>query len=306
MRPIPLPAGREESLLIRDFYIRQKLTISFEFFPPKTEKDEEELLRQTVPALKRLGPSFISVTYGAGGSTRVNTLRIVDRIRKEHGIEAAHHLTCVGSTKEMLAEVLEQTRALGIENLLALRGDPPRGQTEFRPVEGGFAYALDLIRFIKQRDGFCVGAACYPEGHIECRNKYLDWDYAAAKVEAGAEFLISQLFYDWNDFLEMEDYLRNKRGVKAPIVPGILPFLKTEQIKRFTKLCGAKLPPPLLAQLEKLADDDEAVRQLGVEVATAICAKALAHGVAGLHFYCLNRVLSCREIIHNLGLAPEQ
>jgi methylenetetrahydrofolate reductase (NADPH) len=291
-------------LRISDFYARQKLTISFEFFPPKTPEAEEELLRQTVPALKQLGPSFISVTYGAGGSTRVNTLRIVDRIRREHGLEAAHHLTCVGATPQMLAEILEQTRALGIENLLALRGDPPRGQSEFRPVPGGFRYAVDLIRFIKERDGFCVGAACYPEGHIECGNKYRDWDYTAAKVEAGAEFLISQLFYDWNDFLEMENYLRQRKGVRVPIIPGILPFLKTEQIKRFTQLCGAKLPAPLLRQLEAWADDDEAVRRLGVEVATDLCQKAIAHGVKGLHFYCLNRVPSCREVLTNLGLAP--
>jgi methylenetetrahydrofolate reductase (NADPH) len=291
-------------LLIRDFYATQKLTVSFEFFPPKTVKDEDELLQSTVPALKGLGPSFISVTYGAGGSTRVNTLRIVDAIRRQHGVEAAHHLTCVGSTRAMLDDVLDQTRALGVDNLLALRGDPPRGQAAFTPVAGGFSYAVDLIRFIKERDGFCVGAACYPEGHVECPDKLLDWDRAAAKVDAGADFLISQLFYDWNDFLAMEDYLRNKRGVKVPIVPGILPFLKTEQIKRFTKLCGSKLPGPLLEQLELYAEDDESVRQLGVEVATDLCRKALAHGVKGLHFYCLNRVPSCREIIHNLGLAP--
>jgi methylenetetrahydrofolate reductase (NADPH) len=290
-------------LRIGNLYSRQKLTISFEFFPPKSPEAEEELLRETVPGLKQLGPSFISVTYGAGGSTRVNTLRIVDRIRREHGIEAAHHLTCVGSTRESLAEILEQTRALGVENLLALRGDPPKGQDTFTPVVGGFSYAVDLIRFIKERDGFSVGAACYPEGHVECSDKHLDWDRAAAKVEAGAEFLITQLFYDWNDFLEMEDYLRNKRGVKVPIVPGILPFLKTEQIKRFTRLCGSKLPEPLLQKLDRLAKDDEAVRQLGVEVSTDLCHKALKHGVKGIHFYCLNRVPSCREIIHNLELA---
>jgi methylenetetrahydrofolate reductase (NADPH) len=298
---------REElSLLIRDFYNSQRLTISFEFFPPKSAEAEEELFRETVPGLKLLGPSFISVTYGAGGGTRGTTLRVVDRIRREHGIDAAHHLTCVGSTREQLAAVLDETRALGVGNLLALRGDPPRGQTEFTPVAGGFSYAVELIRFIKSRNGFCVGAACYPEGHVECSNKLLDWDRAAAKVEAGAEFLISQLFYSWDDFLAMEDYLRNKCGVKVPIVPGILPFLKTEQIKRFTKLCGAKLAEPLLARLERLADDDESVRQLGVEVATDLCRQALDHGVKGIHFYCLNRVPSCREIIHNLGLAPRQ
>jgi methylenetetrahydrofolate reductase (NADPH) len=305
--PGPAEGGAgEAALLIRHCYARQKLTISFEFFPPKTPEAEEELLRETVPALKCLGPSFISVTYGAGGSTRVNTLRIVDRIRREHGVEAAHHLTCVGSTRAMLAEVLDQTRALGVHNLLALRGDPPKGQATFTAVEGGFSYAVDLIRFIKERDGFCVGAACYPEGHVECGDKRLDWDRAAAKADAGADFLISQLFYDWNDFLAMEDYLRNKHGVKVPIVPGILPFLKTEQIKRFTKLCGSKLPAPLLRQLETYVDDDEAVRRLGVEVATDLARQALDHGVKGLHFYCLNRVHSCREIIHNLGLAPGQ
>jgi methylenetetrahydrofolate reductase (NADPH) len=291
-------------LRIRDFYGREEPTISFEFFPPKSPEAEEELLRDTVPGLKQLGPSFISVTYGAGGSTRVNTLRIVDRIRREHGIEAAHHLTCVGSTREMLAEIIDQTRALGVENLLALRGDPPKGQATFTAVEGGFAYAVDLIRFIRQRDGFCVGAACYPEGHVECKDRRLDWDRAAAKVEAGADFLISQLFYNWQDFLAMEDYLRSKRGVKVPVIPGVLPFLKTEQIKKFTKLCGSSLPSPLLQKLEQYAEDDEAVRQLGVEVATDICRQALDHGVKGLHFYCLNRVASCREIINNLGLAP--
>jgi methylenetetrahydrofolate reductase (NADPH) len=291
-------------LLIRDFYDRQKLTLSFEFFPPKSLEAEDELFRDTVPGLVPLGPSFISVTYGAGGGTRGTTLRVVDRIRRDHNLEAAHHLTCVGSTQDMLAAVLDETQKLGVQNLLALRGDPPKGQAEFVPVRGGFSYAVDLIRFIKKRAGFCVGAACYPEGHVECGDKKLDWDRAAAKVDAGADFLISQLFYDWNDFLAMEDYLRNKRGVRVPIVPGILPFLKTEQIKRFTKLCGAKLTGPLLEKLERFADDDEAVRQLGVEVATDLCQKAIAHGVKGIHFYCLNRVPSCREIVHNLRLPP--
>jgi methylenetetrahydrofolate reductase (NADPH) len=293
-------------LFIRDFYARQQVTISFEFFPPKSPDAEEDLFRETVPGLKLLKPSFISVTYGAGGSTRVNTMRIVDRIRRDHGIEAAHHLTCVGSTRDMLAAILQQTRELGIQNLLALRGDPPRGETSFKPVAGGFSYAVDLIRFIKEHDGFSLGAACYPEGHVECSDRKLDWDRTAAKVEAGAEVLISQLFYDWDRFLEMEDYLRNKRQVRVPIIPGILPFLKTEQIKRFTKLCGATLPEPLLRDLDRLAEDDESVRKLGVEVTTRICQQALAHGVKGLHFYCLNRVQSCREVMQNLGMAKAE
>src|SRR5262249_32636454 len=162
----------------------------------------------------RLGPAFISVTYGAGGSTRGTTLRVVDGIRRDHGIEAVSHLTCGGSTREMLTSPLEGTGALGGGNLPALRGGPPQGGNECQAVAGGFAYALDLIRFIKERDGdFCVGAACYPEGHVECKEgREVDWDRAAAKVEAGAAFLITQLFYDWDDFLRMEDYLRNRRG----------------------------------------------------------------------------------------------
>jgi methylenetetrahydrofolate reductase (NADPH) len=162
---------------------------------------------------------------------------------------------------------------------------------------------VDLIRFVKSQNSFTVGAAGYPEGHIECQDKYVDWDRTVAKVEAGAEFVITQLFYDACDFLEFEDYLRNQRGVKVPIVPGILPFLSAEQIKRFTSLCGAKLSGDLCRQLEALAHDDESVRKLGVEVCTHLCRQLLDHGVPGIHFYCLNRVASCSEILHNLNLA---
>ncbi|HLJ97149.1 MAG TPA: methylenetetrahydrofolate reductase [NAD(P)H] [Gemmataceae bacterium] len=288
---------------IPELYARPEPTVSFEFFPPKTDEAEATLFGETVPALKRLEPSFISVTYGAGGSTRDRTLRIVHRLRQEFGIESMAHLTCVGSTREMLAAVLDEAHGLGIENILALRGDPPRGQTSFEPVAGGFRYAVDLIRFVKGQNSFAVGAAGYPEGHIECPNKQLDWDRTAAKVEAGAEFVITQLFYDAQDFLAFEDYLRNRRGITVPIVPGILPFLNTEQIKRFTSLCGAKLSSPLCRQLESFAGDDESVRQLGVEVCTQICRQLLDYGVPGIHFYCLNRVPSCTEILRNLNLA---
>jgi methylenetetrahydrofolate reductase (NADPH) len=290
-------------VFIRDFYTRREPTISFEFFPPKDAEAEQTLLRETVPALKQLGASFISVTYGAGGSTRGTTFRVVDGIRKLHHLEAVAHLTCVGSTRESLLGIVEEAKRLGIQNLLCLRGDPPKGQTEFKPVEGGFAYAVDLIRFAKAQGNFCIGAACYPEGHVECPDKKLDWDRAAAKVEAGAELLITQLFYDWNDFLAFEDYLRNTHGVKVPIIPGVLPFLSTAQIRRFTKLCGARLSPELQARLEQYVNDDESARQLGVEVCTDICRKALAHGVKGIHFYCLNRVPSVSEVLHNLSLA---
>jgi methylenetetrahydrofolate reductase (NADPH) len=283
-------------------YTRQEPTISFEFFPPKNDEAEEALFRDTVPGLKRLNPAFISVTYGAGGGTRERSFRIVDRLRKQHGVEAMAHLTCVGASRADSTAILDEAEALGIENILALRGDPPKGQAEFRPTDGGFRYAADLIRFVKARGRFSVGAAGYPEGHVECPDKLLDWDRSALKVEAGAEFLITQLFYDVNDFLAFEDYLRNKRHVKAPIIPGILPFLSTEQIKRFTRLCGSKLPEPVLRRMEALGDD-ESVRRLGVEVCTDLCRRLLDHGVPGIHFYCLNRVASCAEVIHNLGLA---
>ena len=289
---------------IRDLYDRPVPTISFEYFPPKSAEAEEKLLRETTPGLKALGPAFISVTYGAGGSTRDNTLRIVNSIRRDHGIDAMPHLTCVGHTQADLLAIMKDAESSGIENVLALRGDPPKGQTEFHAVEGGFQYAVDLIRFLKKglNTPFCVGAACYPEGHVESAHKHHDWDVSAAKVEAGAEFLITQLFYDWSHFLDMEDYLRNKRGVKVPIIPGILPFLGAEQIKRFTSLCGARLPQPIVRKLEQYGSDDESVRQLGVEVCTEVCARLLPR-VAGFHFYCLNRVQSCAEVVRNLGLA---
>jgi methylenetetrahydrofolate reductase (NADPH) len=290
-------------LRIRDLYDRPVPTISFEYFPPKSAEAEEKLLRETTPGLKALGPAFISVTYGAGGSTRDNTLRIVNSIRRDHGIDAMPHLTCVGHTQADLLGIMTEAESSGIENVLALRGDPPKGQAEFHAVEGGFRYAVDLIRFLKGLNTpFCVGAACYPEGHIESAHKHDDWDVSAAKVEAGAEFLITQLFYDWSHFLDMEDYLRNKRGVKVPIIPGILPFLGAEQIKRFTSLCGARLPQPIVRKLERYGSDDESVRQLGVEVCTAVCERLLPR-VAGFHFYCLNRVQSCAEVVRNLGLA---
>jgi methylenetetrahydrofolate reductase (NADPH) len=277
-------------------------TISFEFFPPKNDEAEEALFRDTVPGLRRLRPAFISVTYGAGGGTRERSFRIVDRLRKQHCIEAMAHLTCVGATRADSGAILDEAQSLGIENILALRGDPPKGQAEFRPTEGGFRYAVDLVRFVKARGCFSIGAAGYPEGHVECPDKYFDWDRSAQKVEAGAEFLITQLFYGLDDFLAYEDYLRNKRHVRVPIVPGILPFLGAEQIKRFTRLCGSKLPGAVLGRMEALGDD-ESVRQLGVEVCTELCRRLLDHGVPGIHFYCLNRVPSCTQVLENLGLA---
>jgi methylenetetrahydrofolate reductase (NADPH) len=205
----------------------------------------------------------------------------------------------------MLGSVLDEARALGIENLLALRGDPPKGQDAFEATAGGFAYAADLIRFVKARGQFAIGAACYPEGHVECKDKKLDWDRTAAKVEAGAEFLITQLFYDIEDYLAMEDYLRSRHGVKVPIIPGILPFLGADQIRRFTSLCGSKLPASIVEGLDRFGHEDESVRQFGVEVCTKLCRDLLDRKVPGIHFYCLNRLPSCSQVVHNLGFGSD-
>lgn len=287
---------------IPELYTRPGPVVSFELFPPKSDEAEEALFRDAIPALSALRPSYFSVTYGAGGGTRDRSLRITDRLRTQFHVEAMSHVTCVGSTPDMLGSVLDEAKSRGIENILALRGDPPRGEKEFKAVPGGFSYAVDLIRFVRERGHFSLGAACYPEGHVECPDKQLDWDRSAAKVEAGAQFLITQLFYNIDAYFEFADYLKNRRGVQVPIVPGVLPFLGAEQIKRFTTLCGAKLPETLRADIERLAHDDESVRQLGVQFCSEMCAKLLKAGVPGIHLYCLNRAASCGELLRNLSL----
>ena len=277
--------------------------ISFEFFPPRTEEGDRSLLEKTIPALMLLKPDFCSVTYGAGGSTRDKTLMIVDRIQREHGLTAMSHLTCVNSTKEQLGQVLDQAKALGIKNILALRGDPPGGLGEFKKTEGGFEYSYELVKFIRQRGDFCIGTAGFPEGHIACREgKYVDWQRLREKIDAGADFVLTQLFFDNDDYFEFRDYLA-KHGVKIPIVPGIIPILGAGQIKKFTTLCGAKIPPALQTRLEPLTDNDEACAELGIEYATQQCEGLLRGGVTGIHFYTLNKARSTTRIMENLGLA---
>lgn len=286
---------------ITDLLNTSKVTFSLEFFPPKTEEGERVLFEETIPKLKTLNPTFASVTYGAGGSTRNQTLRIVNRIKTEFSIEAMPHLTCVGSTREMIGEVLEEARGMGVENVLALRGDPPKGETEFKATEGGFTHSLNLIEYIKDKKQFAIGASGYPEGHIECPDKILDWDRTAAKVHAGAQFLVTQLFYDVDAFLTFQDYLRTKHKVTVPIIPGILPFLGAEQVKRFTSMCGAKIPPAILHKIDSCKTDEE-VRNVGVDVCTDICSKLIKHGTKAIHIYSLNRVPSSEQLVKNLGL----
>jgi methylenetetrahydrofolate reductase (NADPH) len=277
--------------------------VSFEFFPPKTEEGDRNLLEKTIPALMKLKPDFCSVTYGAGGSTRDKTLTIVERIQNEHGLTAMSHLTCVGSTREQLRDVLLDARRRGIKNILALRGDPPAGTGEFEKTPGGFEFSRELVAFIQELGGFCIGTAGFPEGHIACKEgKIVDWQRLKEKVDAGASFIITQLFFDNRDFFEFRDHL-TKLGVKIPLVPGMLPILSASQIKKFTTLCGAKIPAPMLSKLEELSNDDAAVTAYGIDYATKQCEELLREGVEGLHFYTLNKPHSTTEVVKNLGLA---
>ncbi len=295
---------------IPDVYAEKRATgrpvVSVEFFPPKTPEGDERLFGEVLPALARARPDFCSVTYGAGGGTRARTLQIVDRMQREHGLTAMAHVTCVSFTRAGMQVFLDEAASLGIENILALRGDPPAGQSGFRRPEGGFGYASDLIDVIHRTRAhqFAVGCAGFPEGHPDCaEGKHVDWGHLKTKIDSGAEFVLTQLFFDNADYFEMVDHMTAKLGVTVPITPGILPILTARQVKRFTNLCGATLPPPLLAELGRLADDDEAVTAFGIDYATRQCEALLAAGAPGLHLYGLNRAHSSLAILRNLGLA---
>jgi len=276
--------------------------VSFEFFPPRTDEGDKSLLEKTIPALMTLKPDYCSVTYGAGGGTREKTLMIVDRIQQEHHLTTMMHLTCVNSTREQLQSVIEEARKCGVKNILALRGDPPAGSSEWTATEGGFTYSRELVAFLKQMGGFSIGTAGFPEGHIaQQAGKQVDWGFLADKIAAGADFVITQLFFDNEDFYQFHDHLR-AHGVTVPIIPGILPIISAKQTKKFTEMCGARLPESFVARLDELGDDDEAVIEYGIEYATKQCEALLKFGVGGIHFYTLNKVRSTTQIVKNLKL----
>ena len=277
--------------------------ISFEFFPPKTDEGDRALLEKHIPALARMNPDYCSVTYGAGGSTRDKTLNIVDAIQRKHNLVALAHLTCVNHTRDEVGAVLEKIRALGCKNILALRGDPPGGG-EFIKTLGGFEFASELVKFIRTQNDFSIGVAGFPEGHIANKTgKHDDWRHLKEKVDAGAEFVLTQLFFDNADFLQFRDYVSGKLGVRVPLVPGIVPILSATQITKFTQLCGAKIPSSLRMKLDEYSRDDEACVEFGVEYATRQCEDLLRAGVPGLHFYTLNKARSTVQVLKNLNLA---
>jgi methylenetetrahydrofolate reductase (NADPH) len=273
---------------------------SFEFFPPKTEEGLSNLF-DAVGALRSLRPDYVSVTYGAGGGTAHKTIEIVSRIKEEYGMEAMPHFTCVGSTVDELRDTLGAMREAGIDNVLALRGDPPAGQEEWVKTEGGLEYSRELVELIRADFPFSVGAACFPETHIHATSAEDDLYYLKEKVDAGAQFLITQLFFDNALYF---DFVRRARdiGIDVPIVPGIMPITNVKQLERMTSLCGATIPARLRRELVSRSSQADAVGDFGVAYATMQCAELLRGGAPGIHFYTLNRSPATRAILSALKL----
>ena len=294
---------------IEDLYTegarRGEPVVSFEFFPPKTAEAEKQLV-DAIAKLRPLAPAFVSVTYGAGGSTREKTVELVGRIRREWQLLPMAHLTCVGATQDELKAVLDRLSGIGIENVLALRGDPPNGAAGFTATAGGFRFASELAAFVKSDGRFAIGGACYPEGHVECRDLDVGMKHLKAKVDAGARFLITQLFFDPRVYFAFVERAR-RAGIGVPIVPGIMPVTNVEQLDRCTSMCGASVPLDLRERLERVRDDPQVVMNVGIDHATAQCAELLRGGAPGVHFYTLNKSPSARAVFENLrhrGLVP--
>lgn len=283
---------------IQSLFGKDQLVFSFEFFPPKNDAGADALF-QTIETLKQLTPSFVSVTYGAGGSTRRKTIEITERIKREIGIEAMAHLTCVGHSRGEILTLLEELEAAGIENIMALRGDPPKGETSFVPHPDGFRYASELVNFIRSQKSFCLGVAGYPEVHPEALSKEADLANLKRKVEAGGQFVVTQLFFDSKHYFDLVQRTE-AAGIHVPIVPGIMPITNVAQIKRFTQMCGAKISRDLMAELEAVEGNNEAVVQVGIQHATNQCEDLLRGGAPGIHFYTLNKSLATRTIFLNL------
>jgi methylenetetrahydrofolate reductase (NADPH) len=283
---------------IKELIARQGKSISFEFFPPKTKEDEDQLFK-AIAKLKSLNPTFVSVTYGAGGGTLKNTRNVIVRLKRETPLTPMPHLTCVDQDKDELKEILEDYKEQGVENVLALRGDPPKGAEKFTAPENGFCYAIDLVKLSVSVGGYSIGVAVYPEGHVESPSLEMDMFYTKQKIDAGADFGITQMFFDnrfFYDFMERAE----KAGIGIPIIPGIMPVTDIAKIKRFSQMSGATLPPSLVERMEKATSADEAQR-IGIDFATRQCQDLWQNGVRYFHFYTLNRSQTVTEILRNLG-----
>lgn len=288
---------------ISDLFSSGKRLFSFEFSPPRTEAGATSLER-TLRDLKELAPDFVSVTYGAGGSTRDRTVDLVTRIQREEGMCAMAHLTAVAATRQEIAALVDRLVTGGVENLIPLRGDPPAGTKDFVQPAGGFLHASDMVAFIRERFGqrVCLAGAGYPEGHPQCPDLDQDMANLVKKVEAGIDFIVTQLFFDNRSYFDFVARAR-KAGIKIPIIPGIMPITDAAQIDRITRMCGASLPPLLRAELDRRAGDSAATMQLGLAQATAQCIGLLAGGAPGIHFYTLNQSPATRMILTALRIA---
>ena len=284
---------------IKDILSRQR-TISFEFFPPR-EADGVDAVVDVAGRLQQFAPDFVSVTYGAGGGTRAFTEDITMRLKQRGDMEVMAHLTCVAQSRDEVHGVLQRLTDAGIENVIALRGDRPQGTEDDPPGDDEFAHATDLIQHIRGSFDFGIAGACYPEGHTESDSLESDIAYARMKQDLGADFLITQLFYDNDHFYRLQERAE-EAGITIPIIPGVLPILSTPQIRRFTSLCGATIPAHLDARLERFAEDNRAVREIGVEHATRQAEDLWANGVPGIHFYVLNRTYSVSHILSDLHI----
>ena len=285
---------------LAELYSQPRLTLSVEFFPPKTEKGEENLFSE-IELIKRINPGFCSVTYGAGGSTREKTVDLVDTIHSGCGLEVMCHLTVVGQSKDDARNILRKLEEFGIENILALGGDPPQGMADWQPHPEGFQHAIELVREAVAMGCFSVAVAGFPEVHPRAVSRQADLRFLKEKVDAGADAIITQLFYDNQDFYRFSDDLR-KLGVTVPIIPGVLPLQSAPQVRRFTSLCCSKIPAKLERELVKVENDEDAAVELGIEYATRQCDELIKFGVPGLHFYTLNKSYSVLAIHKNLGL----
>ncbi len=278
-----------------------KPVISFEIFPPKPDFPLDTVFA-TLEELKGLNPAYISVTYGAGGSSSARSIEIVDKVKNHYGMETVAHLTCVGATPATIDAVLDRLQTLGVENILALRGDPPAGDGAFVPPAAGFPYAKDLVRHVRGRGFFSVAAAAYPEGHLECRDIDRDVEYLRLKVEQGVDLLITQLFFDNATFYGFLDRIRG-RGIACPVAAGIMPVLSASQIKRITSLCGSAIPAKLQALMDKYGGVPADMEKAGIEYASEQIVDLLANKVDGIHLYTMNKAKQTKQIMANIGRA---
>jgi methylenetetrahydrofolate reductase (NADPH) len=283
---------------IHEIIKRKGKSVSCEFFPPKDQAGEDKLLL-VIKQLEALGPDFVSVTYGAGGGTRKNTMSLIKRITEATALTPMPHLTCIDQSKKELKSILDNYRLLSVDNVLALRGDPPRGQIEFVAPKDGFCYAKDLVDLAATFNSFSIGVACYPEGHIEAPNRETDLLYTKQKIDAGAHFAITQMFFEnrfYYDFLERA----GKIGISVPIIPGIMPVTDMKKTGQFCEKCGATIPASLAARMESASPED--CRRIGREFAIEQCADLIKQGVRYFHFYSMNQAEAVTEIFQSLSL----